>query len=194
MLTPVSLDQEPTAGQLPTNGLDVSPKDSETATRYSYPLAVKLAVRNDYVHGQGILRIVADKHGVSFAAAQRWRKLDKWSVLRENWLKRQNAKTEEPEVITPQQPSEVSSSTSVADSIARVNGHIAKIDRAINEADSGRELRDLMMARKLAVDQWGYLTGYAKPGTRRQSRKGSSGGSPRHSDFVPLDDQEGGGG
>src|SRR5277367_3325029 len=156
--------------------------------RNYYPLALKLKVRNEFVTGKGSLPQIAARHGINVYCLESWCCADKWTKRRRCFLERLIAKSDQTGELSLSNSTFNFNGTDLASQITKIETHIANIDKAIDEAVSNpRELRDLMFARKLAADQWANYTGFPKPGTRRQTRKGSQAGGPAASEFVPLD-------
>lgn len=158
----------------------VTPKKTQSYFNY----ATKLAVRLDYFAGKGTLPGLASKHGVTYHAVKRWSFKEKWFKRRAEFINRKTKKFEDGEVSAPDAPLVNSGAPSVSATISELEIQKQKIAEMIRAARTGRELRDLMVAQKLVIDTWGYLVGYAKPGTRKQGRKGSSSPAPG---FEPLD-------
>lgn len=151
---------------------------------YTFPLALRLKIRNEWLAGKGTFAVIAKRHGIALATLRDWSCREKWGPKRKKFMAAQKLRFETngelPEIPTPS----VNPSNSLASQIKRIETHLTKIDEAITEARTGRELRDLMMARKLAADQWANYTGFPKPGTRKQGKKSGGQSAPV---FEPLD-------
>lgn len=162
------------------------PKSSEPLFRH-YPFALRLKARSDFVRGEGTLEKIARRYSVNEQTLRQWSSQEKWSKHRKLFVQKKIQADDPPEIpipYTPQIPSPSNSSNSLQSQILKIETHLAQIDEAITEARTGRELRDLMMARKLAADQWANYTGFPKPGTRKQGKKSGGQSAPV---FEPLD-------
>lgn len=148
-----------------------------------YPLAVKLQARNDYIAGKGSAEVLAKKHGIKLTTFVQWCKEDKWTAKRAKYMAVAKAKFDA-QMETPQTP--IIPTTDTNSAASELDTQRIMIARAIREAKSGRELRDLAMAQKLVLDSWSLVTGHPRPGTRRQSKRGSSAAAAPAS-FEPLE-------
>src|SRR5579872_6953916 len=85
-----------------------------------YPPALRLACRREYIHGEGTLPKVAERHGLKVGTVHRWSLEEGWGRLRESWMDQQKRK-DETSSNPPQAPLEAPPSADyVSSRLARV--------------------------------------------------------------------------
>jgi transposase-like protein len=139
--------------------------------------AQKRAVRECYITGQGSVAFCARKHGVSEDTAYGWSDDDEWGDLRRAFdYREQERLTERTRPAEPKpgpDPIRAAMSTSQQQKLDQVEDQLTKLDEAMGRADE-RSLPGLWKAKSMALDAWSLLTGFPRPGVRKQSRPSRS--------------------
>jgi transposase-like protein len=158
------------------------PRSSADGSLVRYSLDTKLRARNEFICGKGSLREISKRHGIKFMTIRSWSSDEKWLLKRTKFVAAAKARFDAAAELPAIAPPIVTPTQSAA---SELDAQRIMIARAIREAKSGRELRDLAMAQKLVLDSWSLVTGHPRPGTRRQSKRGSAAGPP--APFEPLE-------
>ena len=137
-------------------------------------------VRAAYVKGEGSVRACAERYGVNVSTAQDWSEAEDWTSLRRTFETRAaDDLRRATEPATPAEPViQPPAATTQAGKLASVETQLQVIDRLLAECDNPDAMRKLWDAKRCALDAWALLTGFPKPGTRRQSRSGRGSISP----------------
>lgn len=160
--------------------------------------AQKRAVRQCYVTGQGTVAYCARQHGVVEDTAYGWSDDEDWGELRQAFDYREQARLIEQTLpATPKQepdPIRAGMSQDQHQKLEQVEAQLSQIDRAIAESDE-RSLPGLWKAKSMALDAWSLLTGFPRPGVRKQTKPGRNAPNLQpvvnQSDPVPGPEQPG---
>jgi transposase-like protein len=137
----------------------------------------KRAVRACYVTGQGTVAWCARKHQVNEDTAYGWSDDEDWAELRTAFDEREAQRLVERTLpATPEpkpEPIRAGLTPDQNQKLSQVEDQLSQIDRAIAEADQ-RSLPGLWKAKSMALDAWSLLTGFPRPGVRKQSRPSRS--------------------
>jgi transposase-like protein len=148
------------------------PTNPPTITLARHPLATWLAMRKEYLAGEGSLRIIALKHGVPAATVQSRAKHEKWSVARATRFRHLQQQDEAPFAPTPQLPPS-STQIPVPTEIQRIEAQIARLNDLLDIESDARCLDKLTVSLTRLHERRRILLGIPLPGSNRPTRKPS---------------------
>ena len=151
------------SGQLARNGTNLAPTP-----------ALKRAAKIAYLRGEGSIRAISERFNLAFNTVQEWTDKEDWNQLREDYEKAIVERIlNETKPATETIPDKILDNTTQAAKLAQVEEQLRAIDEDLKLA-SPKDKPGLWKAKSMALDAWSLLTGFPRPGVRKQSRPSRS--------------------
>lgn len=152
-------------------------------SRICHAPAVHRKLRNAYIAGEGSIRQLAELHGIPEDTVRNWCRREKWGGLRSKFDTRDNERLVSLAAPVPQRVIEAPAmaKTPAEAKLDAVEAQLKKVDRLMAESEDYKELEALSRAKERFLNQWCILTGFPRPGVRRQTKQKSS------QSFQPLE-------
>lgn len=150
--------------------LDLPELETKPKRRQTYPIEVLLRVEKDYVQGKGILSHCCNLHNVNYEYAKDLCYERGWVEKRRKWLAKATEAfippDPEPEPKTPVKANAGDSNPK----LAMVEQQLEAIDRMLSECEDVKTMESLWRSKEKAMEVWARLTGFPRPGVRKQTR------------------------